>query len=73
MFDSSKTRGKPFQFKLGLGQVIRGWDEGVAKMSIGETAEITCEPDCAYGSDGIDGVIPPNSTLVFVVELLKIN
>jgi len=42
-------------------------------MSIGETAEITCEPDCAYGSDGIDGVIPPNSTLVFVVELLKIN
>ena len=56
-----------------MGQVIRGWDEGVAQMSVGETAHITCEPDCAYGADGIGGVIPPNATLVFEVELLKIN
>ena len=56
-----------------MGQVIRAWDEGVAQMSVGEKAYITCDPDYAYGADGIDGVIPRNATLVFEVELLKIN
>lgn len=69
-FDSSRDRGRPFQFKLGQGQVIRGWDEGVAQMSIGEKATLTCSPDYAYGARGFPPVIPPNSTLVFEVELL---
>jgi FK506-binding protein 1 len=73
VFDSSRTRGKPFQFKIGQRQVIRCWDEGVALMSIGETANIKCDPDYAYGSKGVRDVIPPNSTLVFEVELLKID
>ena len=65
VFDSSVTRGKPFEFVLGVGQVIKGWDEGVAKMSIGEKANITCPPEYAYGKQGAGGLIPPNSTLVF--------
>ena len=69
-FDSSLDRGSPFTFTLGQGQVIRGWDEGVAQMSIGEKAVLTCSPDYAYGSRGYPGVIPPNATLVFEVELL---
>jgi len=71
-FDSSVDRNKPFQFKIGLGQVIKGWDEGVAQMSVGEKAYLTCSPDFAYGNDGVPGVIPPKSTLVFEVELLKV-
>jgi FKBP-type peptidyl-prolyl cis-trans isomerase len=72
---SSRTRGKPFQFKIGQRQVIRYWDEGVALMSVGETAYITCDPPTcyAYGSKGVGDIIPPNSTLVFEVELLKID
>ncbi|XP_065843218.1 peptidyl-prolyl cis-trans isomerase FKBP1B-like isoform X2 [Oscarella lobularis] len=70
-FDSSRDRGKPFQFKIGLGQVIPGWDEGVATMSLGERAKLTCSPDYAYGSKGFSGVIPPNATLIFDVELLS--
>ena len=72
-FDSSLDRGKPFVFKLGVGQVIKGWDEGVQQMSLGEKCVLTCTPDYAYGARGYPPVIPPNSTLKFEVELLKIN
>ncbi|XP_071807477.1 peptidyl-prolyl cis-trans isomerase FKBP1A-like [Asterias amurensis] len=72
-FDSSRDRGKPFKFIVGKGQVIRGWDEGVAQMSIGQRAKLTCSPDFAYGAQGHPGVIPPNATLVFDVELLSIE
>jgi len=72
-FDSSRDRGKPFEFKIGQGQVIRGWDDGVAKMSVGEKAKLTCSPDYAYGERGYPGVIPPSATLIFDVELIGIN
>ncbi|RMZ99601.1 peptidyl-prolyl cis-trans isomerase FKBP1A-like [Brachionus plicatilis] len=72
-FDSSVDRGRPFQFQIGVGQVIRGWDEGVATMSVGEKAFLTCSPDYGYGPSGAAGVIPPNATLVFEVELLGLN
>lgn len=72
-FDSSKDRGKPFEFTLGQGEVIRGWDEGVAQMKIGQTAKLTCSPDYAYGAAGAGGVIPPNATLIFEVELLGVK
>ncbi|KAI8093426.1 uncharacterized protein BX664DRAFT_329681 [Halteromyces radiatus] len=72
-FDSSRDRGQPFQCKIGVGQVIKGWDEGVQKLSVGEKAKLTCTPDYAYGPRGIPGVIPPAATLIFDVELLKIN
>uniref|UniRef100_A0A3P9K580 peptidylprolyl isomerase n=1 Tax=Oryzias latipes TaxID=8090 RepID=A0A3P9K580_ORYLA len=70
-FDSSRDRGEPFKFKLGAGEVIRGWDDGVAQMSVGQLAKLTCSPDFAYGSRGYPPIIPPNSTLIFEVELLK--
>ena len=72
-FDSSRDRGQPFEFKLGAGQVIKGWDEGVAQMSIGQVATLTCSPDYGYGPQGYPGVIPPNATLVFEVEFLGIK
>ena len=72
-FDSSRDRGRPFRFKIGQGAVIRGWDEGVAKMSVGERAKLTCSPDYAYGEGGHPGVIPPNATLIFDVELLGLE
>ncbi|XP_061652635.1 peptidyl-prolyl cis-trans isomerase FKBP1A-like isoform X2 [Phyllopteryx taeniolatus] len=71
-FDSSRDRGKPFKFKIGIGEVIRGWDEGVAQMSVGQVARLTCTPDFAYGSSGFPPVIPANATLVFEVELLGV-
>ncbi|MCB9742105.1 MAG: FKBP-type peptidyl-prolyl cis-trans isomerase [Alphaproteobacteria bacterium] len=70
-FDSSRDRGQPFEFRLGMGQVIRGWDEGVAQLSVGQRAKLTCTPDYAYGQRGYPGVIPPNAVLVFDVELLS--
>jgi FKBP-type peptidyl-prolyl cis-trans isomerase len=71
-FDSSVDRGQPFEFTIGAGQVIRGWDEGVRGMQVGEVRELTIAPHLGYGARGI-GPIPPNSTLVFEVELLDIK
>ena len=72
-FDSSKDRGQPFNFSLGAGQVIRGWDEGVAGMKVGGKRKLTIPPDLGYGSRGAGGAIPPNATLVFEVELLGVR
>lgn len=72
-FDSSVDRGRPFVFKIGLGMVIKGWDVGVIKMSLGEKSVLTLTSDFGYGSRGAGGVIPPNADLRFEVELLAIN
>ena len=72
-FDSSVDRGEPFDFVLGRGQVIRGWDEGVAQLKVGDRARLTIPPEMGYGTRGAGGVIPPNATLIFEVELLDIR
>ena len=72
-FDSSKDRGDPFVFPLGRGQVIKGWDEGVAGMKIGGKRKLTIPPSLGYGARGAGGVIPPNATLLFEVELLAVG
>ena len=72
-FDSSKDRGQPFQFALGGGQVIKGWDEGVQGMKVGGVRELIIQPALGYGQRGAGGVIPPNATLIFEVELLGVT
>lgn len=69
-FDSSRDRGKPLSFILGMGMVIAGWDEGLALLKVGTRAKLTIPPDLAYGRQGAGNVIPPDATLVFDVELL---
>lgn len=72
-FDSSRDRGQPFSFPLGQGQVIQGWDEGVASMKIGGKRTLTIPASLGYGARGAGGVIPPNATLIFDVELLGVR
>jgi FKBP-type peptidyl-prolyl cis-trans isomerase FkpA len=72
-FDSSRTGGQPFRFPVGAGQVIKGWDQGVAGMKVGESRRLVIPADLAYGDAGAGGVIPPGATLVFDIELIAIE
>ena len=72
-FDSSRDKGRVFKFQVGIGQVIKCWDEGMLTMQVGERAIIKCKPGAGYGAQGAGGVIPPNADLIFDVELMSIN
>jgi FKBP-type peptidyl-prolyl cis-trans isomerase len=72
-FDSSRDRGQPFEFQLGAGQVIRGWDQGIAMLKVGDRAKLTIPPEMGYGAAGAGGLIPPNAVLIFDVELLGVR
>ena len=72
-FDSSRDRGEGFEFQLGTGQVIAGWDQGIVGMKVGEQRKLTVPPHLGYGAQGFPGAIPPNATLVFEVELLEVH
>lgn len=72
-FDSSLDRGEPFKFKLGAGRVIKGWDEGIEKLRVGEQATLIIPPQLGYGASGAGGTIPPEATLIFIVELMGIE
>jgi peptidylprolyl isomerase len=72
-FDSSLDRGQPFKFKLGAGRVIKGWDEGIAKLRVGEQATLIIPPQLGYGAKGAGGVIPPDAKLIFIVELIGVE
>lgn len=72
-FDSSHDRGEPLEFVLGSGQVIAGWDQGVAQLNVGDKARLTIPSELAYGTQGVGGLIPPNATLIFDVELVGVR
>ena len=72
-FDSSRDSGKPFEFPLGAGRVIKGWDEGIGKLHVGDQAILVIPPSIGYGSRGAGGVIPPDATLIFIVELVDVK